>query len=209
MAQETKAPTSKKDAKADEAVVPAPPPRLYVKWREELLPKLSQELGITNVHAVPRLTKIVVNMGVGDAHKSKGKLDAAVRDLGLVTGQRPVVTIARKSVATFHLREGMEIGCKVTLRGARMWEFFDRLISVAIPRVRDFRGMKVNAFDGRGNYSLGLSEQILFPEINIDSVQHDQGMDVTLVTSSPNNEGARALLKSLGFPFERPEEKRR
>jgi large subunit ribosomal protein L5 len=126
-----------------------------------------------------------------------------------VTGQKPIVTIARKSVASFHLREGMEIGCKVTLRGKRMWEFFDRLVSVAIPRVRDFRGMKATAFDGRGNYSLGLTEQILFPEINIDSVKNDQGMDVTVVTSSPNDEGARALLKALGFPFERPEEKRR
>jgi large subunit ribosomal protein L5 len=194
---------------ATEQAAPAPPPRLYLKYRDELRSKIGEELGITNVHAVPRLKKIVVNMGVGEAAKHKAKLEHAARDLGIVTGQKPIITIARKSVASFHLRDGMPIGCKVTLRGKRMWEFYDRLVSVAIPRIRDFRGMKANAFDGRGNYSLGLSEQILFPEINIDSVQDDQGMDVTIVTSSPTNEGARALLKALGFPFERPEEKRR
>ncbi len=193
----------------EEQAAPAPPPRLKVKYRDELRAKLAEELGITNVHAVPRLMKIVVNMGVGEAAKHKAKLEHAARDLGIVTGQKPVITLARKSVASFHLREEMPIGCKVTLRGKRMWEFYDRLVSVAIPRIRDFRGMKVTAFDGRGNYSLGLTEQILFPEINIDSVQDDQGMDVTIVTSSPTNEGARALLKALGFPFERPEEKRR
>jgi len=182
---------------------PAPPPRLLERYRQELVPKLRAELGVQNALALPRLTKIVLNMGVGDGHKNKGRLDAAVRDLAIIAGQRPVVTKARKSVASFHLRDGMAIGCKVTLRGKKMWEFLDRLLTLAIPRIRDFRGLKTNAFDGRGNYSVGLTEQILFPEIPIDTVQHELGMDVTIVTTAETDAPARALLRALGFPFRR------
>lgn len=182
---------------------PAPPPRLLVRYRQELVPKLRSELGVQNTLALPRLRKVVLNMGVGDGHKNKQRLEAAVRDLGIIAGQRPVVTRARKSVASFHLRDGMAIGCKVTIRGARMWEFVDRLVTLAIPRIRDFRGLDPDAFDGHGNYSLGLTEQMLFPEITIESLQHELGMDVTIVTTAKADAPARALLRALGFPFRR------
>lgn len=198
-----KKPEKKAKAEAPVDDTPAPPPRLLLRYRQEVVPKLRTELGIQNTMALPRLRKVVLNMGVGDGHKNKQRLEAAVRDLGIIAGQRPVVTRARKSVASFHLREGMAIGCKVTLRGARMWEFVDRLVTLAIPRIRDFRGLDPDAFDGRGNYSVGLTEQMLFPEIPIESLQHELGMDVTIVTSAKADEPARALLRALGFPFRR------
>jgi large subunit ribosomal protein L5 len=158
-------------------------------------------LGTTNRNAVPKVTKVVLSMGVGEARQNKKLLEHAVRDLGLIAGQRPVVTKARVSVAGFHLRQGMEIGCKVTLRGKRMWEFLDRLVSVAIPRIRDFRGLNPKSFDGRGTYNLGLTEQLLFPEIAVDSVEHPQGLNVTIVTTAEHDDAARTLLAELGFPF--------
>jgi len=192
---------AKTEAPVDDT--PAPPPRLLVRYRQEVVSKLRTELGIQNTLALPRLRKVVLNMGVGDGHKNKPRLEAAVRDLSIIAGQHAVITRARKSVASFHLREGMAIGCKVTLRGARMWEFVDRLVTLAIPRIRDFRGLDPDAFDGRGNYSLGLSEQLLFPEITIESLQHELGMDVTIVTNARSDSSARALLRALGFPFRR------
>jgi len=178
-----------------------PPPRLKLRYREEILPRLQRELGIENVMRVPRLEKIVVNMGVGDAIRDGKLLDAAVSDLGIITGQKPAVTKATKSIAAFKLRAGMSIGAKVTLRGARMWEFLDRLISTALPRIRDFRGLNPAAFDGGGNYSIGITEQLIFPEIDYDKIVKVRGMDITIVTTAQSNEEARALLRALGFPF--------
>jgi large subunit ribosomal protein L5 len=155
-----------------------------------------------NVMSVPRLEKVVINMGVGDALKDGRMLEAAVEDLQTVTGQKPVITTARKSIAGFKLREGQQIGAKVTLRGDRMWEFIDRLVSIAIPRIRDFRGLNPNAFDGHGNYTLGLTEQLIFPEIDYDQVAKVRGMDITVVTTASNDEEGRALLIALGFPYE-------
>jgi large subunit ribosomal protein L5 len=177
-------------------------PRLKARYREEVRPRLQRELGLKNPMQVPRLEKVVVNMGVGDALKDGRMLEAAVDDLTVITGQKPVVTRARKSIAGFKLREGMAIGARVTLRGDRMWEFIDRLISIAIPRIRDFRGLNPRSFDGHGNYTLGLTEQLIFPEIDYDKVVKVRGMDITIVTTAENDEQGRALLTALGFPFE-------
>lgn len=178
-------------------------PRLKEKYNNEVRDKLYKELELTNVNQVPRLEKIVVNMGVGRAAGDSKLLDGAIADLRVITGQQPMVTRAKKSIAGFHLREGQAIGAKVTLRGDRMWEFFDRLMSTALPRVRDFRGLNPKSFDGRGNYTMGLNEQLIFPEIEYDKVDHARGMDITFVTTSENNEGAKALLDALGFPFKK------
>jgi large subunit ribosomal protein L5 len=177
-------------------------PRLKVRFRQEVLPRLQQELGLSNPMQVPRLEKVVVNMGVGDSLKDGRLLEAAVADLEVITGQKPIVTRARKSIAGFKLREGMAIGAKVTLRGDRMWEFIDRLVSIAIPRIRDFRGLNPSAFDGHGNFTLGLTEQLIFPEIDYDKVAKVRGMDITVTTTAENDEEGRALLVALGFPFE-------
>jgi large subunit ribosomal protein L5 len=177
-------------------------PRLKVRFREQVLPRVQQELGLSNPMQVPRLEKVVINMGVGDALKDGRMLEAAVADLEIITGQKAVVTRARKSIAGFKLREGSAIGAKVTLRGDRMWEFIDRLVTIAIPRIRDFRGLNPNAFDGHGNYTLGLTEQLIFPEIDYDKVAKVRGMDITVVTTARNDDGGRALLVALGFPFE-------
>ena len=176
-------------------------PRLKRRYVEEIRPGLLAEGGLSNLMQVPRLEKIVVNMGIGDSLRDGRLLDAAVADLAVITGQKPVVTKARKSIAGFKLREGMSIGAKVTLRGDRMWEFLDRLIQVVIPRIRDFRGLDPNAFDGRGNYSFGVTEQLIFPEIEYDKVAKVRGMDITICTSAGNDEGGRALLEAFGFPF--------
>lgn len=178
-------------------------PRLKEKYKNEIVAKLESELGITNINNVPRLEKIVVNMGVGEAATDSKAIDGAVRDLRAITGQQPMITRARKSIATFRLRAGMPIGCKVTLRGDRMWEFFDRLTSVAIPRIRDFRGISAKSFDGRGNFSMGVTEQLIFPEIDFDSVDHQRGMDITFVTTANTDEEAKALLDAFGFPFKK------
>jgi large subunit ribosomal protein L5 len=176
-------------------------PRMKQRFREELLPALQQELGLANVMQVPRLDKIVVNMGIGDSVKDGRLLDAALEDLTIITGQKPVVTKARKSIAGFKLREGMPIGAKVTLRGDRMWEFYDRLVSLALPRIRDFRGMSLRSFDGHGNYTMGVTEQLIFPEIDYDRVAEVRGMDITIVTTATTDEEARSVLAALGFPF--------
>ena len=176
-------------------------PRMKTRFREELVPSLKDQLGLSNVMQVPRLEKIVVNMGVGDALKDGRMLDAAVEDLTTITGQKPVITRARKSIAGFKLREGMSIGAKVTLRGARMWEFLDRMISTALPRIRDFRGLSPDAFDGHGNYTMGVTEQLIFPEIDYDKVAKVRGMDITVVTTASDDDEGRALLIALGFPF--------
>jgi large subunit ribosomal protein L5 len=177
-------------------------PRLKTRFREEVVSRLQRELGLDNPMQVPRLDRVVLNMGVGDALKDGRMLEAAVDDLTTITGQKPVITKARKSIAGFKLREGMAIGAKVTLRGDRMWEFIDRLVAIAIPRIRDFRGLNPSAFDGRGNFTLGLTEQLIFPEIDYDKVVKVRGMDVTVVTTAKNDEEGRALLVALGFPFE-------
>jgi large subunit ribosomal protein L5 len=176
-------------------------PRLKQRFREELLSPLREELGYENAMQVPRLEKVVVNMGVGEAAREAKLLDAAIEDLSTITGQKPAVTKAKKSIAGFKLREGMTIGCKVTLRGNRMWEFVDRLLSVALPRIRDFRGLDPEAFDGRGNYTIGVTEQLIFPEIDYDKIDRVRGMDITVVTTAKNDDEGRALLKALGFPL--------
>jgi large subunit ribosomal protein L5 len=179
-----------------------PTPRLKVRFAKEVRSRLQQELGYANPMQVPRLEKVVVNMGVGDALKDGRMLEAAVDDLTIITGQKPIITKARKSIAGFKLREGSPIGAKVTLRGDRMWEFIDRLVSIAIPRIRDFRGLNPNAFDGHGDYTLGLTEQLIFTEIDYDKVVKIRGMDITVVTTARNDDDGRALLVALGFPFE-------
>jgi large subunit ribosomal protein L5 len=178
-------------------------PRLKTRYETELRGSLQEELGLGNVMEVPRMTKIVLNCGVGRATQQASLLDGAVTDLTLITGQKPLVTKAKKSIAGFKLREGNAIGAKVTLRGARMWEFYDRLVSVAIPRIRDFRGLNPNSFDGRGNYTFGVTEQLIFPEIDYDKIDTVRGMDVTIVTTAETDEQGRALLRALGFPFRR------
>ena len=178
-------------------------PRLKEKYNEEVKGRLQERFSITNQHAVPRLEKIVVNMGVKGAVESKAKVETAARDLATITGQKPTIRKAKSSIAGFKLREGMPIGCAVTLRRERMWEFADRLISVVLPHIRDFRGVK-DKLDGRGNYSLGLAEQTVFPEIDFDRIEFHQGMDITFVTSAPNDEQGFALLKELGMPFRDP-----
>jgi large subunit ribosomal protein L5 len=176
-------------------------PRLRIRYREEILPALREEFGYANVMQVPGLTKIVVNMGVGDAARDSKLIEGAVRDLATITGQKPSVTRARKSIAQFKLREGMPIGAHVTLRGDRMWEFLDRLLSLALPRIRDFRGLSPRQFDGRGNYTFGLTEQVMFHEIDQDRIDRARGMDITVVTTATNDEEGRSLLRQLGFPF--------
>ena len=176
-------------------------PRLKRSFRDEIRPALKEQLGLANIMQVPRLDKIVVNMGIGDAVKDGRMLEAALEDLTTITGQKPVVTKARKSIAGFKLREGMAIGAKVTLRGDRMWEFYDRLVALALPRIRDFRGMNPAAFDGHGNYTMGVTEQLIFPEIDYDKVAKVRGMDITIVTTAATDEDGQALLAALGFPF--------
>ena len=176
-------------------------PRLKQKYRSEIAPALAKEFGFTNPHQIPGLVKIVVNTGVGEAARDSKVIDGAVKDLTLITGQKPQVTKARLSIAQFKLREGMPIGAHVTLRGDRMWEFLDRLLSLALPRIRDFRGLNPGQFDGKGNYTFGLTEQVMFHEIDQDKVDRPRGMDITIVTTATDDAQGRALLKQLGFPF--------
>jgi large subunit ribosomal protein L5 len=182
-------------------------PRLKQRYETELRQQLQRELGLRNVMEVPRLEKIVLNCGVGLATQQQSLLDGAVADLTVITGQKPLVTRAKKSIAGFKLRAGNPIGAKVTLRGARMWEFYDRLVSLAIPRIRDFRGMDPGSFDGRGNYTFGVTEQLIFPEIDYDSIDTVRGMDITIVTTANTDDAGRALLSALGFPFRRESER--
>src|SRR5438093_10979523 len=175
-------------------------PRLKQRYRDELVPQLKNELSLGNVMQVPRVVKVVVNMGVGEALKDGKLLEGAVKDLATITGQKPLVTKARKSIAGFKLREGQSIGAKVTLRGDRMWEFLDRLLTIALPRIRDFRGLH-SKMDGKGNYTFGVNEQLIFPEVDYDQVYRVRGMDITVVTTAQTDDEARALLKALGFPF--------
>lgn len=197
MAAKTKAPA------AATAEAKAVTPRLQERYHKELLPALGKTLGRENRHSLPRLQKIVVNMGVGSATTDKKHIDEAVSAIAQITGQKPLITRSRKAIAGFKLRENLPIGCKVTLRGARMFEFLDRLVSIALPRVRDFRGLDPNAFDGHGNYSLGLSEQLVFAELNPDKYTRVQGMNIAFCCSTHSNDEARELLKSLGLPFQR------
>ena len=176
-------------------------PRLKAQYRKEIIADLQKEFGFSNPMQVPTLTKIVVNMGVGDAAKDGKLIEGAIRDLTAITGQKPQVNIARKSIAQFKLREGQPIGAHVTLRGDRMWEFLDRLLSLSLPRIRDFRGLSDKQFDGRGNYTFGLTEQSMFHEIDQDKIDRPRGMDITVVTTAKNDEEGRALLRALGFPF--------
>jgi large subunit ribosomal protein L5 len=195
-------PATKVDATTETAAAETRvPPRLKEKYRAEIAPAIREEFGYPNVMQVPGITKIVVNMGVGDAARDAKLIDGAVKDLAIITGQKPAVARARKSIAQFKLREGMPIGAHVTLRGDRMWEFLDRLLSLALPRIRDFRGLSDRQFDGRGNYTFGLTEQLMFHEINPDQTDRQRGMDVTVVTSATTDEEGRALLRRLGFPF--------
>jgi len=180
---------------------PAPPARLRLYYERQVRGKLQQQFGFANPHQIPRLVKIVLNVGMGDAPKNPKALDAAVAELAAVTGQRPVVTRAKKAIANFNLRAGVPIGCAVTLRGSRMYEFLDRFISVAVPRMRDFRGLPTRSFDGRGNYTLGIKEQMVFPEIDYDKVEQIHGMDITFVTDAGRDDTAMALLRELGMPF--------
>ena len=175
--------------------------RLKARYNEELKAKLQEELSIKNVMEIPRITKITLNMGVGAAATDKKLLDGAVVDMQLIAGQKPVITLARKSIAGFKIRDGWPIGCKVTLRGDQMYEFLDRLISIAIPRIRDFRGFSSKSFDGRGNYSMGLKEQIMFPEIDFDKIDRIRGMDITITTTARTDDEGRALMRAFGFPF--------
>ena len=179
------------------------PPRLKIRYREEIRPGLQEQLALPNVMMVPRLEKIVLNMGVGEALAQPKLLEGAVADLSLISGQKPVITRAKKSIAGFKLRAGNAIGARVTLRGDRMWEFFDRLISLAIPRVRDFRGLNPRSFDGRGNYTFGVTEQLIFPEVNYDQVDATRGMDITIVTTARTDAEGKALLDAFDFPFRR------
>jgi large subunit ribosomal protein L5 len=178
-----------------------PPPRLKLRYREEIAPALREEFSFANVMQVPTVTKVIVNMGVGEAARDSKLIDGAIRDLAAITGQKPQVTKARKSIAQFKLREGMPIGAHTTIRGDRMWEFLDRLLSVALPRIRDFRGLSPRQFDGRGNYTFGLNEQAMFYEIDQDKTDRVRGMDITVVTTATTDDEGRALLRRLGFPF--------
>lgn len=175
--------------------------RLRDRYFQEIQAALGKQLGQTNVHAIPRLQKIVINMGVGSAVQDRKRVEEAAAHLTTIAGQKPLITKAKKSISAFRLREGVDIGCKVTLRGTRMYEFLDRLISLALPRVRDFRGINPNGFDGNGNFSMGLTEQAVFPEIDADKITHNQGMNITMVTSAVSDEDGRALLKAFGMPF--------
>jgi large subunit ribosomal protein L5 len=184
-------------------------PRLKEQYENEIRPALKDELGLSSIMQVPRIEKITLNMGVGEAKTDAKQLDAAMDELTIIAGQRPQIRKARKSVAQFKIREGMPIGAKVTLRGARMYEFLDRLVSIALPRIRDFRGLNPRSFDGRGNYSLGVREQIIFPEIDYDAIQQVRGLDVTITTSAETDEQARALLQAFGLPFASADGQRR
>jgi len=175
--------------------------RLKEFYQKTVVPKLKQDLGVKNVMEIPKITKITVNMGVGEAVADRKVMDAAVADLTKITGQKPKLCMSKKSVATFKLRENLAIGCKVTLRGERMWEFFDRLVTIAIPRIRDFRGINARSFDGRGNFSLGIKEQIIFPEIQYDLIDQIRGMDITITTTAKDNKHGKALLDAFNFPF--------
>lgn len=179
-------------------------PRLKVKYRDEVAPAIREQLELENAMQVPRFTKIVVNMGVGDAVTDRKAIESAMEELSIITGQKPKLNRARKSIAGFKIREGMPVGASVTMRGDRMWEFFDRLVAIAIPRIRDFRGLNPQAFDGRGNYSFGLTEQLVFPEIDFDKVTATRGMDITICTTAETDDQARALLEAFGFPFRKP-----
>ena len=196
MSTTTETPTTDTSAKGSRDI-----PRLKARYREEIAPALREQFQFANVMQIPRVAKMVVNMGVGEAARDSKLMDGAVRDLTAITGQKPQVVRARLSIAQFKLREGQPIGAKVTLRGDRMWEFLDRLLSLALPRIRDFRGLSPRQFDGHGNYTFGLTEQSMFHEINVDSIDRQRGMDITLVTTSRNDDEGRALLKALGFPF--------
>jgi large subunit ribosomal protein L5 len=189
------------DQAAESSAAQGAGPRMKARYREEILPAMREEFGYANVMQVPGLTKIVVNMGVGEAARDSKLIEGAVKDLTAITGQKPQVTRSRKSIAQFKLREGMPIGAHVTLRGDRMWEFLDRLLALALPRIRDFRGLSDRQFDGRGNYTFGLTEQVMFHEINQDKIDRSRGMDITVVTTATNDAEGRALLKKLGFPF--------
>ncbi len=193
--------TKKEKAKAGDREK-GPEPRMQILYRDKVYAQLKEQFGYTNPMTVPALKKVMVNMGVGKAVENKARIEHAVREMGMITGQRPATTLAKHSVAGFKLREGVAIGCAVTLRGATMWEFFDRLVSVAIPRIRDFRGLR-NKLDGRGNYTMGLSEQSVFPEIDLDKVEFVQGMNITFVTSAKTDEEGIALLRGLGIPFKK------
>jgi large subunit ribosomal protein L5 len=183
------------------APVKLPPPRLLVRYQKEVLPALGQKLGRANVFSLPKLQKIVLNMGVGKALQDKDKMKVAAEQLTLIAGQKVQITKAKQAISQFRLRQGYEIGCRVTLRGRRMYEFLDRLINVALPRIRDFRGVNPKSFDGNGNYSIGITEQLIFPEIDPDKVNFTQGMDITFVTSTRNDDEARELLRQFGMPF--------
>jgi large subunit ribosomal protein L5 len=200
-----KAEKGKKGAEPAEAEGPAPTPRLQEKYFKQVLPTLAEKFGRKNILALPRLEKIVVNMGVGAATQEKKHLETAAEALGQITGQKPIITKARQAISAFRLREGMPIGCKVTLRGRRMYEFMDRLVSLALPRVRDFRGISRKAFDGNGSYSLGLSEQLVFPELNPDKFTRVQGMNITFVVRNASDDESRELLAQLGMPFQADE----
>jgi len=200
-AKADKAGKSDKPAKATKPALPAPPARLHKFYREKVVPDLMQKFGYKSVMQVPRLRKITLNMGVGEALGDKKILDNAVGDMTRIAGQKPVVTKARKSIAAFKVRAGFPIGCMVTLRGARMYEFLDRLVNIAIPRIRDFRGVSSRAFDGRGNYSLGVKEQIIFPEIEYDKIDAIRGLDISINTTAKTDDEARALLAAFRFPF--------
>jgi len=189
------------DKVAEDSAAQGSGPRMKARYREEIIPAMREQFGYANVMQVPGLTKIVVNMGVGEAARDSKLIEGAVKDLTAITGQKPQVTKARKSIAQFKLREGMPIGAHVTLRGDRMWEFLDRLLALALPRIRDFRGLSDRQFDGRGNYTFGLTEQVMFHEINQDKIDRSRGMDITVVTTASNDGEGRALLKKLGFPF--------
>lgn len=198
-APETSAPASGDGGAAPKRT----PPRLKMLYREEIRPRLQEELALSNVHQVPCLEKIVLNMGVGEATRQASLLEGAIADMSVIAGQRPVTVRARRSIAGFRLREGSNVGVKATLRGDRMWEFLDRLINLAIPRIRDFRGLSLNSFDGCGNYSFGVREQLIFPEINYDKIDTIRGMDITLVTTANDDNDARLLLEAFGFPLRR------
>ncbi|MFM7013753.1 MAG: 50S ribosomal protein L5 [Actinomycetota bacterium] len=195
---------AEKAAKAEKKAYVRIVPRLQKKYRSEIKAELQKEFGFKNVHQVPGLTKIVVNMGVGEAAKDGKLIDGAVKELTLITGQKPKINLASKSIAQFKLREGQAIGAHVTLRGDRMWEFLDRLLNLALPRIRDFRGLNPNQFDGNGNYTFGLTEQNVFHEISQDDIDRVRGMDITIVTTAKTNDEGRALLTALGFPFKKP-----
>jgi large subunit ribosomal protein L5 len=183
--------------------------KLWERYQQEIKAKLAQDLGIKNSLAIPKLKKIVVNMGIGEAKEDKQRIEDATKELTQLTGQKPLVTLAKGSISNFKLREGMSIGLKVTLRGKRMYDFFERLVNLAIPRIRDFRGLPVNSFDGGGNYNFGLTEQTVFPEIDLNKVKFQQGMNVTICTTGRNKNEARKLLEAFGFPFVRPKEEKK